>query len=223
MREGRRLALTAWVLVPLGLVLLIGTVLYVRSAYTRVTVVSSSMSPTYTVGERLVVELMDGHEVRRGDVVLVDQPGPNAGGPVLQRVVAVGGDRVACCEGSGTDERVTLDGRPLQESYVQDGVADGIGRPYDLTVPQGRLFLLGDHRVDSLDSRFYGPGDSAAAVSAWAVRGRVVDGLGGAVFAFSGAVLGLVLALVGLGCGIAARVVRRRRPVPPTPPMPVRA
>ncbi|WAU79301.1 signal peptidase I [Streptomyces sp. Qhu-G9] len=220
MREGRRLALTAWVLGPLGLVLLIGTVLYVRSAYTRVTVVSSSMSPTYTVGERLVVELMDGHQVRRGDVVLVDLPSPDDGGPVLQRVVGVGGDRVACCEGSGTDERVTLDGRPLQESYVQDGVADGIGRPYDLTVPQGRLFLLGDHRVDSLDSRFYGTGDSAAAVSAWAVRGRVVDGPGGAVFAVSAAVLGVVLALVGLGCGISARVVRRR-PVPPPRPVQV--
>ncbi|MEU9962096.1 signal peptidase I [Streptomyces sp. NPDC050982] len=220
MRKGRGLALTAWVLGPLGLVLLIGSVLYVRSAHTRVTVVSSSMSPTYTAGERLVVELVDGDQVRRGDVVLVDSPRPDVDGPVLQRVVGVGGDRVACCEGSGTEERVTLNGRALKESYVRDGVADGIGRPYDLKVPEGQLFLLGDHRVDSLDSRFYGSGDTAGAVPAGAVRGRVVDGLGGALFALLAAALGLVLVLVGLGCGIAARVVRRRS-VPPAPPWPV--
>ncbi|MFI6280920.1 signal peptidase I [Streptomyces sp. NPDC050988] len=220
MRKGRGLALTAWVLGPLGLVLLIGSVLYVRSAYTRVTVVSTSMSPTYTAGERLVVELVDGDQVRRGDVVLVDSPRPDVDGPVLQRVVGVGGDRVACCEGSGTTERVTLNGRALKESYVRDGVADGIGRPYDLKVPEGQLFLLGDHRMDSLDSRFYGSGDTAGALSAGAVRGRVVDGLGGALFVLLAAALGLVLALVGLGCGIAARAVRRRS-VPPAPPWPV--
>jgi signal peptidase I len=203
-------------------VLLIGSVLYVRSAHTRVTVVRTSMSPTYTAGKRLVVELMDGDQVRRGDVVLVDSPRPDVDGPVLQQVVGVGGDRVACREGSGTDERVSLNGRPLKESYVRDGVADGIGQPYDLKVPEGRLFLLGDHRVDSLDSRFHGSGDTAGAVSAGAVRGRVVDGLGGALFALSAAVLGLVLALVGLGCGIAARVVRHRT-APPPPPWPVHA
>jgi signal peptidase I len=222
MREGRRLALTAWVLGPLGLVLLVGSVLYVRSAYTRVTVMSTSMSPTYTAGERLIVELMDGGQVRRGDVVLVTSPRAGVDRPVLQRVVGIGGDRVACCEGKGTDERVTLNGRPLNESYVLDGVADGVGRPYAVKVPEGQLFLLGDHRVNSLDSRFYGSGDTAGTVPAGAVQGRVVEGLGGVLPAFLAAVLGLVLALVGLGCGIAAPIVRRRS-APPVPPWPVHA
>ncbi|MGP4052857.1 signal peptidase I [Streptomyces sp. 2A115] len=217
----RRLAVTAWLVGPLGLVMPIGSLLYVRSAYTWVTVVSENMAPTYTVGERLIVERMDGDEVGRGDVVVFEVPERNVKGAVLQRVIGLGGDRVVCCEGADTGERITVSGKPLAESYVMDGIADGMNRPYDVKVPSGRLFLLGDHRVNSMDSRFYESEEHRGTVANGAVLGRVGDGFGGAAVWFGGALLGLVLALVGLGLGIAALVVRKRA-APQLPPWPVR-
>ncbi|TLS39607.1 signal peptidase I [Streptomyces montanus] len=226
MGKRRRLAVTAWVLGPLGLLILAGSLLYVRSAYTGVTVVSDGMSPTYSIGDRLVVERMSGAEVRRGDVVLFSVPERNIEGAVLQRVIAVGGDRVVCCEGSGagdgTGERITVNGQPLDEPYVKDGLADGIHRPYDVKVPSGRLFLLGDHRVNSNDSRFYPSDGHQGTVANAAVLGRVADGFGVLGVWFGAGLLGLVLALIGLGFGIAALVVRKRS-VPPLPPWPVHA
>lgn len=219
MRKGRGLAVTAWVLGPLGLVMLIGSFMYARSAYTTATVRSESMTPTYTVGERLVFERVDGAEVRRGDVVLYSAPeryGP--GLSVIQRVVGVGGDRVVCCEGTGADERITVNGKPLDESYVQEGIADGMHRPYDVKVPEGRLFLLGDHRLNSRDSRFFSS-DHGGTVPVGAVRGRVTDERAVPVALVVIMLLGVPVALVGLGFGIAAFVVRRRsRAVQPMPP-----
>jgi len=219
MRRVGGLAVTAWLLGPLGLVIVVGSLLYARSAYTAVTVAGGSMAPTYTVGQRLVVERLDGDEVRRGDIVLFDAPETDVKGAVIKRVVGVGGDRVVCCQGEGAGERVTVNGKPLDEPYVKDGIADGV-RPYDVKVPARRLFLLGDYRKNSMDSRFYTSGGHQGTVADGAVLGRVVDGFGGAVVWLAAALFGLVLALVGLGFGIAAFVVRRRV-VPPMPPWPV--
>lgn len=219
MRRGRGLAVTAWVLGPLGLVMLIGSFMYARGAYTTAMVRSESMTPTYTVGERLVVERVDGSEVRRGDVVLYSAPeryGP--GLSVIQRVIGVGGDRVVCCTGEGADERITVNGKPLDESYVQEGIADGMHRPYDVKVPEGRLFLLGDHRLNSRDSRFFSS-DHGGTVPVGAVRGRVTDERAVPIALVVTGMLGVPVLLAGVGFGIAAFVVRRRsRAVPPMPP-----
>ncbi|GGN93619.1 hypothetical protein GCM10011579_092250 [Streptomyces albiflavescens] len=204
---------------PLGLVMLIGSFMYARGAYTTAIVRSESMTPTYTVGERLVFERVDGAEVRRGDVVLYSSPeryGP--GLSVIQRVVGVGGDRVVCCEGTGADERITVNGKPLDESYVQEGIADGMHRPYDVKVPEGRLFLLGDHRLNSRDSRAFSS-DHGGTVPVGAVQGRVTDERAVPAALVVIMLLGVPVALAGLGFGIAAFVVRRRsRAVPPMPP-----
>lgn len=210
MEQARRLAVTAWVVGLLGLALVIGSVVWLRTGYVLSTVSSESMTPTYAVGDRIVAERVGADEVRRGDVVLYTAPERYQGLAVMQRVIGVGGDRVVCCEDADTErERITVDGKPLSEPYVKDGVADGMHRPYDVTVPEGRLFLLGDHRVNSRDSRFFA-GDHGGTVPVGAVMGRVTDSsvmpllLGGA------ALLGFLLALAGIGFGIAARNVRRR-------------
>lgn len=219
MRKGRGLAVTAWVLGPLGLVMLLGSFMYARGAYTTAMVRSESMTPTYTVGERLVVERVDVAEVRRGDVVLYSAPeryGP--GLSVIQRVIGVGGDRVVCCTGEGADERITVNGKPLDESYVQEGIADGMHQPYDVKVPEGRLFLLGDHRLNSRDSRSFGS-DHGGTVPVGAVEGRVTDERAVPIALVVTGLLGIPVVLAGIGFGIAALVVRRRsRAVPPMPP-----
>ncbi|GGZ17232.1 signal peptidase I [Streptomyces poonensis] len=221
MSGGRKLAVAAWVLGPLGLLLAIGGFWGARAGYQATTVSSDSMSPTYTAGDVVVFEEGGGDEVGRGDVVLFEAPeryGP--GVYTMQRVIGVGGDHVVCCTGEGAGERLTVNDRPLDEPYVADGVADGV-RPYDVTVPEGRLFLLGDHRVNSRDSRFFEE-DHDGTVPLSAVRGRVTDDWSVPVALFVSALFGVVVALTGLGLGIAAAVLRRRRRAP-VPPWPVQA
>lgn len=216
----RRLTVVAAVLGSLGLLLAVGCFWWVRAEYQATTVASDSMSPTYAAGDTVVFAVVGGDEVGRGDVVLYSAPdryGFEA--DVMQRVIGVGGDHIVCCVGEGADERITVNGRPLDEPYVADGIADGMHRPYDVRVPEGRLFLLGDHRVNSMDSRFFAD-DHGGTVPVGAVRGRVMDDWAVPVALFVFALLGLVVALVGLGFAIAAVVVRRRNRVP-TPPWPV--
>ncbi|KKD02652.1 signal peptidase [Streptomyces sp. WM6386] len=179
------------------------------------------MTPTYGSGDRIVYERIDAGEVRRGDVVVVSAPeryGP--GGLVLKRVVGVGGDRVACCTGAGADERVFVNGKPLQEPYVKDGDAHGGYPPsYDVRVPEGRLFLLGDHRANARDSRAF-LDDHGGTFPDSAVRGRVLDDYTVPTALGVAMMVGVVLVLVAVGLGIAAMVVRRkaRAAVPPAPP-----
>lgn len=138
---GIGLRVASWVLVPLGLVLMLGGIGYFFTHYQGVTVMSEAMEPTYRPGERLIIERIDAGEIRRGDVVLVHVPDRYQDRPVLQRVIGMGGDHVVC-----DGHRITVNGKPVDEPYVMRGEVNPANGPYDVQVPDGRLFLLGDHR-----------------------------------------------------------------------------
>lgn len=217
---GRRLGVTAVVVGLLGLVLGLGGLAYARVGFGGAVVSSESMTPTYGPGDRIFYERADGSEVRRGDVVLLSAPdryGFDA--LVVKRVIGAGGDRVACCTGTGTAARVTVNGKPIEEPYLKGGEAGGFGIPaYDVRVPEGRLFLLGDNRGNARDSRAF-LDDRGGTFAESEIRGRASDSYAVPTLIGTAIMLGVVLVLVAVGLGIAARVVRRRgrAPVPVAP------
>ncbi|MEV1024060.1 signal peptidase I [Streptomyces sp. NPDC050264] len=116
---------------------------------------SGSMETTLRVGDRVLVNKVAyrfGAEPRRGDVVVFDGSGYFGNADYIKRVVGVGGDRVTCCDSKGWIE---VNGRSVDErSLLHAGDAPS-EVPFDIVVPDGSLFLLGDHRSDSRDSRDY--------------------------------------------------------------------
>ncbi|CAM5379301.1 signal peptidase I [Streptomyces pilosus] len=90
---------------------------------------------------------------------------------LIKRVVGVGGDKVQCCDQQG---RVTVNGVPLEEGdYLYPGNAPS-SIPFDITVPEGRLWVMGDHRSNSADSRSHQDTDYGGTVSEDEVVGRAM-------------------------------------------------
>ncbi|HEV7872170.1 MAG TPA: signal peptidase I [Modestobacter sp.] len=109
---------------------------------------SGSMAPAVQTGDLVVVVPPSG-PVQRRDVVAA--PHPDTGVLLVKRVVAVGGDRVALEDGV-----LVVDGVAVCEPSIDPARLDGVWFG-PVTVPAGRLFLLGDDRGESIDSRDFGP------------------------------------------------------------------
>jgi len=109
-----------------------------------------SMRPNLTYNQRVIVEKITYsfiHDPRRGDVVIIDMPGEKV--LLVKRAVALPGETVAVQNG-----QVYLDGQPLEEPWA---IRQG-GPDYPPTrVPPHHVFVLGDNRKDSRDSRCFGP------------------------------------------------------------------
>ncbi len=90
--------------------------------------------------------------------------------PEVKRVVGVGGDTVACCDKQG---RMTVDGKPVDGDVPAAAAGPASLTRFRTTVPKGELFLLGDNRSVSLDSRVHLQDAEQGAVPASDVRGRV--------------------------------------------------
>ncbi|MER6302245.1 signal peptidase I [Kitasatospora sp. NPDC001539] len=137
------------VALALGLVLMIGGFALIAVDYRPYKIPTASMHPTLQAGDTVLARKVGGGTIGRGDVVVFrDQAW--GGELMVKRVVAVGGDTVATTS-AGSDQRLTVNGQPVDEPYL---AAQGRqGESFSVTVPQGRLFLLGDNRVGSLDSR----------------------------------------------------------------------
>jgi signal peptidase I len=113
-------------------------------------VYGSSMEPNLHTDQRLVVEKVSYrlHAPRRGDVVVIRMPehGPEL---LIKRVIALAGETIEVREGV-----VYIDGQPLDEPYL---VRTSPGSFNATTVPAGDVFVMGDNRGASNDSRVFGP------------------------------------------------------------------
>jgi signal peptidase I len=106
---------------------------------------SGSMENTLLVNDRVIVNKLHG-DSERGDIVVFKGWD---GLDTIKRVIAVGGDKVVCCDAK---KRITVNGVPLEEKYLfPDDFPSG--KNFSHTVPKGKLWLMGDHRSSSADSR----------------------------------------------------------------------
>ncbi|GGQ87299.1 signal peptidase I [Streptomyces flaveolus] len=114
---------------------------------------SGSMERGLRIGDRVLVNKLAyrfGGRPQRGDIVVFDGTGFFGHGDYIKRVVGVGGDHVVCCDKEG---RVLVNDRSVDESaFLYPGDRPSTV-PFDVVVPDGTLFVLGDHRGDSSDSR----------------------------------------------------------------------
>ncbi|MEU4832228.1 signal peptidase I [Streptosporangium sp. NPDC023615] len=113
---------------------------------------SESMAPTLVPGELVTATRVDGtYAPRAGDVVVLLPPASwgLSGGSIIKRVIGVPGSTVGCCDAA---HRMIVDGRPLDEPYVADERASFLEFA-PVAVPEGHVWVQGDHRDVSLDSR----------------------------------------------------------------------
>ena len=172
----------------------------IRSFY----IPSESMQSTLQVDDRIIVNQLVPElvPVNRGDVVVFRDPGswlqgtpPQPRTPIeaagdwllslvglrasdseehlVKRVIGVGGDRVVCCNDLG---QLLINGVPINEPYVRTpaGASDVSGVDFQVTVPDGALWVMGDNRYESSDSRYNRTGDAEGFVPLDDVVGRAI-------------------------------------------------
>lgn len=167
-RAGRPGRMVSGLAVALGCVLFLGGFAWAAVQYRPYSVPTTSMQPTVNPGDKVLAQKVSGSDVHRGDVVVFKDKlwGNN---PLVKRVVAVGGDVVVCCDKQG---RMTVDGKPVDETYVRGGGPASLDA-FRTTVPKGELFMLGDNRSVSEDSRLHLDDAQGGSVPASDVKGRV--------------------------------------------------
>lgn len=160
----------------LSLVMFIATVfvlvwlvnMFVARAYT---IPSGSMEDTIEIGDRVWSEKISYYfrDIEPGDVVTFDDPTTLTDRTLIKRVIAVGGQTVDLIGGV-----VYVDGVALDEPYTQGAPSvplntmPGVAISYPYTVPEGYIWVMGDNREHSSDSRYFG------AVDADTVSGRAI-------------------------------------------------
>ncbi len=160
-----RVLLQASVVIALAVIIAIVLRTFVVGTYL---IPSGSMEPTLMINDRIIVDKLSYHlhGVHQGDIVVFSTPpAENCGGPpvsdLVKRVIGLPGDTVSLANG-----RIYVNGKLLDESWFPAGAEPPTTpgpsqKPYALrhpfTVPSGQVYVMGDNRTVSCDSRYWGP------------------------------------------------------------------
>lgn len=168
------------------LVIILVVVIGVRVFFMPYQIVGASMSPALAEGDRLFVnrtaythlqvpaigDVYPFNAPQRGDIVVLESDITNRNAPYIKRIIALPGETIAFTEGI-----VLINGEPLVEDYIDGALTACRARSTcAMTVPEGTVYVLGDNRQDSEDSRLFGPVPmedviGRAFFSSWPVEG----------------------------------------------------
>ena len=188
----RRAFYWVWRFAVLAVICALVAVIIIRAFFVDVfSIRSDSMQSTLNPGQSISVDrrAYDDAEPQRGDVIVFDGRGsflPYARSSVVddlvgafklsgsshsyvKRVIGVGGDTVECCSADG---RVTVNGEPIDEPYLFNGDAPS-DMKFSVEVPAGRVWVMGDHRSVSQDSRSLLGASGGGMISLDRISGRV--------------------------------------------------
>lgn len=162
--HSRETSYIAWfgeivLLVGLAFVLAMGVRTFVVQPFY---IPTNSMAPTLHVGDRVLVNKLVYRFTgpQPGEIVVFAEP-DGGEADLIKRIIAVGGQTIDIDHGT-----VTVDGVLIEEDYLGDGMRDDSSLIEPVTVPDGELFVMGDNRSNSSDSRVFGTQPVSA------VRGR---------------------------------------------------
>jgi signal peptidase I len=150
-----------WRELPMLLIVAIVVAVVVRAFVLQTFYIpSESMEKTLLINDRVLVNklIYNFRSPHRGEVIVFEAPANWRSGVAdedfIKRVIGTPGDHLVCCD---DQQRITVNGYPLDEKYIytsDDGVTDSASeQPFDIVVPKGRYWMMGDHRSHSSDSR----------------------------------------------------------------------
>jgi signal peptidase I len=152
-----------WIVVVAGAVVV--ALLIQATSFQAFFIPTASMQHTLDVGDRVLVNKWSYrlHPIHRGDIVVFSKPKGELASNIndlIKRVVALPGETVTIA-----DNQVSINGRPLEEPYLPKGtsIQPVTGGKYACTpaapckIPAGQIWVMGDNRTNSEDSRYFGP------------------------------------------------------------------
>jgi signal peptidase I len=187
-RQGSFLLLLRESAIVIGLALLLSLIVktWLMQAFY---IPSESMENTLLKGDRVIVSKLTPSpiDLKRGDVIVFEDPDhwlpapapvqrsplasalnstltfvgllpSDEGNHLIKRVIGLPGDHVVCCD---SNKRLTVNGAPLTEPYLFPG-DEPSQQKFDIIVPPGRVWVMGDHRSNSADSRPHDAGSGGA-------------------------------------------------------------
>jgi len=150
----------SWRSIIILAVLLVVVIVVTNFVIRPVMVNQSSMSETFHDGDYVLLYQW-AYTPSRGDVVVVDKGNP-LGDRLFKRIIAVGGDHLEFVNGE-----VYINGEKTDEPYINDRRRETYTN-LSLTIPENEVYVAGDNRASSVDSRSFGP------ISADLIMGKIV-------------------------------------------------
>lgn len=182
LRKKRRKEKTFWGVVRVFILvgIFIGATLFVSKFVVGVYgVPTASMMTTIIPGEKILTNQLypDFFDISRGDIIVFEDPGTwltpiekNSGNTLVKRVIAIGGDTIECCDINGS---IVVNNQSIAEGYIDKRDVPST-LEFSEKVPNGYVFVMGDNRSESNDSRYNDESNGGKFISLNNIKGKAI-------------------------------------------------